>query len=74
MDTKSTATKMLDSDQSLQEAGIVVDAWGNIDVAYYEAKAVDMRSEYLTQMFASWRHRLAHNVRAWFRTPVARNA
>ncbi|MDB2448820.1 hypothetical protein N9W78_00820 [bacterium] len=69
MDTKT----IRNSTQSLQDAGVVLDAWGNIDVAYYEAKAVEMRSEYLTQLFARWRANLVQGVRGLFTTPVTRN-
>lgn len=65
-------SKMIDN-RTLQEAGIVLDDWGNIDIAHYEAKAVEMRSEYLTQLFASWRHNAAHAIRALFTAPVTRN-
>ena len=67
-------SKMLDNTTlTLEEAGVVLDDWGNIDVAHYEAKAVEMRSEYLTQMFASWRSSAAHAIRAVFSAPVTRN-
>lgn len=55
------------------ENDVVLDAWGNIDVAYYEAKAVEMRSEYLTQLFASWRANVAAALRSFFSAPQARN-
>jgi len=67
-------SKMTDSTtQALEEAGVVLDDWGNINIAHYEAKAVDMRSEYLTQMFASWRSSAAHAIRSVFSAPVTRN-
>lgn len=67
-------SKMIDNTTlSLEQAGIVLDDWGNIDVAYYEAKAVDMRSEYLTQLFAAWRANAVNAIRAVFSTPVTRN-
>lgn len=67
-------SKMLDNTTlTLEEAGVVLDDWGNIDVAHYEAKAVEMRSEYLTQMFASWRSSAAHAIRGVFSAPVTRN-
>jgi len=69
MDSKMTDSTTL----ALQDAGVVLDDWGNIDVAYYEAKAVEMRSEYLTQLFASWRSSAAHAIRAVFSAPVTRN-
>ncbi|PTY36299.1 hypothetical protein BGP77_03035 [Saccharospirillum sp. MSK14-1] len=64
---------MNDSTRTLEDAGVVLDEWGNIDVAHYEAKAVEMRSEYLTQMFASWRSSVANGIRGLFSAPVTRN-
>lgn len=75
MDSKTAKSTMIgDSAKSLQAAGVVLDEWGNINVAHYQAMAVEMRSEFLSQMFASWRSNAAHAIRALVSSaPVARN-
>lgn len=45
------------------ENEVVLDKWGNVDIAYYENKASEMRSEYLTELFATLRTRLSNGLR-----------
>lgn len=60
--------------QKVNEYNIVVDEFGNVDVAYYEAKAAEMRSEAIAKWAANMKATIANAVRQALHAPKTRNA
>ncbi|MCH8530316.1 MAG: hypothetical protein LAT65_05645 [Saccharospirillum sp.] len=52
------------------ETNLVVDQWGNPDVAYYEAQARKMRSDYIVNGILNGLAALKATVKHWFSAPA----
>ena len=52
------------------DTNLVVDSWGNPDVAYYEAQARKMRSDYIVSGILKGLSALKAHLKHWFSAPA----